>query len=86
MRLIDADELEPDTEWDSYYDGFIAYSEFQIKNAPTIEAVPMSVIDDIKAEIKQILNEHLYQHEGEDWRNGLIIAEDVIDKHISGKE
>ena len=35
-RLIDADKLEPDTEWDDYYDGWCSYSGIQIKNAPTI--------------------------------------------------
>lgn len=25
-RYIDADKLEPDTEWDEYEDGFISYS------------------------------------------------------------
>lgn len=34
--LIDRDELELDTEWDDYYDGFISYSEIQIKNAEVI--------------------------------------------------
>lgn len=35
-RLIDADELELDTDWDDYYDGYMAYSESMIKYAPTI--------------------------------------------------
>lgn len=35
-RLIDVDALEPDTEWDDYYDGFISFSPAQIDNAPTI--------------------------------------------------
>ncbi len=35
-RLIDADELEPDTEWDHYEDGFISYSRNQIECADTI--------------------------------------------------
>lgn len=35
MRLIDADKLEPDTDYD---DGeYFAYSKAQIENAPTIE-------------------------------------------------
>ena len=34
--LIDADELEPDTEWDDYEDGFISYSRNQIKCANVI--------------------------------------------------
>lgn len=38
MRLIDADTLEPDSEWNDYYDGFMSYSQSQISAAPTIEA------------------------------------------------
>ena len=41
MRLIDADALEFDTEWSEYMDGFTSYSQFQIDNAPTIDAVPV---------------------------------------------
>jgi hypothetical protein len=44
--LIDRDELEPDTEWDDYYDGFTSYSEMQIKNAKAI------IVGD-----KEVLNE-----------------------------
>lgn len=44
MRLIDADKLELNAEWDDYYDGFTAYSEFSIDNAPTIEAIPVEWI------------------------------------------
>lgn len=35
-RLIDADELELDADWDDYDDGYIAYSESMIKYASTI--------------------------------------------------
>lgn len=45
-----------------------------------------AVINDIKAEINNVLKEPQYQHEGEDWTNGLIIAEQIIDKYISGYE
>lgn len=40
-KLIDADKLEPDTEWDDYYDEFMSYSLCQIKNAPIVKAVPI---------------------------------------------
>lgn len=33
MKLIDADMLTPDTEWDDYEDGFISYSKVQIESA-----------------------------------------------------
>ena len=35
-RLIDADALELDADWNDYYVEFGAYSEIQIKEAPTI--------------------------------------------------
>ena len=35
-RLIDADALEADTEWDDREDGYISYSKVAIKCAPTI--------------------------------------------------
>lgn len=41
MRMIDADELEFDTEWSEYMDGWTSYSQLQIDNAPTIDAVPV---------------------------------------------
>lgn len=61
MRLIDADELK-------MYDNKPCYTKirkyqmdnhlevldsFSIDNVPTVEAIPMSVIEDIKAEIKE---------------------------------
>ena len=40
MRLIDADKLVPDTEYDDYGDGagpeFLSYSAKQIREAPTV--------------------------------------------------
>lgn len=41
MRLIDADELVPDTEYDDDYDAFLSFSYVQIDDAPTIEAEPV---------------------------------------------
>lgn len=35
-RLIDADNLTPDTEWNDYDDGFMSYSQLQIDSAVTI--------------------------------------------------
>ena len=39
MRLIDADELTPDTEWDETEDSYISYSKTEIDCAPTVDAV-----------------------------------------------
>lgn len=55
MRLIDADKLNPDRMTNK---GTVAISQSQIAKAKTVEAVPLSVIEDIKAEIKDCLKEH----------------------------
>jgi hypothetical protein len=34
--LIDRDSLELDCDWSDYYDGFSAYSESQVRLAPTV--------------------------------------------------
>lgn len=36
-RYIDAELLEPDTEWDDYEDGYISYSDHQIRCAKTAD-------------------------------------------------
>ena len=59
----------------------------------SFEAVPMSVLEDIKAEIyKERTNLHFdISEEKAKWVNsgiydGLVWAEEIIDKHTSGKE
>ena len=53
-RLIDSDELLKHKTWvngpsgDSIYD--VVFCD-EIEEAPTVEAIPMSVLEDIKAEI-----------------------------------
>lgn len=42
MELINKSKLEPDTEWSDYDEGFSSYSAGQIKNAPTVKAVPIN--------------------------------------------
>lgn len=42
MDLIDRDELELDTEWSEYYDGFTSYSQSQINGAVEVQAIPIS--------------------------------------------
>ena len=51
MRLIDADKLNPDRMTNK---GTVAISQSQIAKAPTIQAVPIKVLDKIRAEIKSI--------------------------------
>lgn len=97
MRLIDADELSEqygleaatkygnkNAEQQTYsYSTMMMYEiADMIDDAPTVEAVPMSVIEDIKAEIKQA---SLKDVNG----SGFIFVSHVnqiIDKRISGKE
>lgn len=38
------------------------------------------VHDEINNKIEEILKEPQYQHDGEDWRMGLIIAQDVLNE------
>ena len=39
------------------------------------------VLGQIRAEIEEVLQEPQYQHEGEDWGEGLCIAQQIIDKY-----
>lgn len=48
MRLIDADKLNPDR---MTKDGF-SISQSQIANAPTVDAVPMSIIKTLGEEMR----------------------------------
>ena len=41
MDLIDRDELELDTEWSEYYDGYMSYSQSQINGAVEVQAIPI---------------------------------------------
>ena len=44
MRLIDADKLQKDTEWDEQVDGFTSYSSTMIDEAEIVEAIPVEWI------------------------------------------
>lgn len=44
MRLIDADNLKPDAQWDGFYNCYFAYSISQIDDAPTVQAIPIEKI------------------------------------------
>ena len=48
MRLIDADKLYPDT---LIANKGVAISQSQLAKAPTIQAIPIEVLDKIKEEI-----------------------------------
>ena len=48
MRLINAEELELDTEWSDYYDGFTSYSQSQINEAEEVKAIPIERLKDFR--------------------------------------
>jgi hypothetical protein len=47
MKLINADELELDTEWSDYYDGFVSYSQSQINEAEEVKAIPLEKVKQV---------------------------------------
>ena len=51
MKLIDADELELDTEWSEYYDGFTSYSQSQIDEAEEVKAIPLEKLIDFRNKV-----------------------------------
>lgn len=52
-KLIDAEKLEPDTEWSGYYNDFVSYSQSQIKDAEEVKAIPLNLIKRAREEIKK---------------------------------
>lgn len=52
MRLIDADNLKPDTQWEFFYNCYFAYSISQIDDAPTVQAVPIEEIQTLINDIE----------------------------------
>ncbi len=102
MRLIDADELSEqygleaatkygnkDTEQQSYsYSTMMMYEVADmIDDAPTVEAVPISVIEDIKAEIEKKQYDFMADKDYDDGiRLGLMFAYQIVDKHTIRKE
>jgi hypothetical protein len=51
MKLINADELEPDTEWSDYYDGFVSFSQSQINEAEEVKAISLEKLIDFRNEV-----------------------------------
>lgn len=80
MRLIDADKLHPDR----MANGTLAISQSQIANAKTVEAVPFSVIEDIKAEINTEYKS--FRNKSDKWderASGIGMALEIIDRKIA---
>ena len=94
MRLTDADALRKDdevTEWitkDTIRTGktLKAFSELFVKkidNAPTVQAVPIEILDKIRAEINAEMRK-MYMFR--DYTNGLAKAFEIIDKYKEESE
>lgn len=67
-RLIDADELELDTEWSDYYDGFVSYSQSQINEAEEVKAIPLDKVKQAREEIENLTP----------WDEGLVEMHEVL--------
>lgn len=53
-RYIDRTELECDTEWSDYEDGFVSYSKFQIETAPIADVVERSKYEEVIKEAEEL--------------------------------
>ena len=89
-RLIDADELELDTEWSDYYDGFTSYSQSQIDEAEEVKAIPLDEVKQAKEEISDWDVNKAMDGCSEPFRlgvaRGLDIASEILDKLIEEEE
>jgi hypothetical protein len=88
MDLIDRNELEPDTEWSDYYDGYMSYSQSQINGAPTVKAIPLDKVKQAREEItKQFVD---LQDGSEEWRSyvneTVLECVEIMDKLIAESE
>lgn len=87
MKLINADELELDTEWSEYYDGFTSYSQSQIDEAEEVKAIPLERLMQAREKIKKAIGAPIcgeYVRRGHDM--GLRDALGIIDKLIEREE
>lgn len=62
MNLIDRDELELDTEWSDYYDGYMSYSQSQINDAVEVKAIPL---DKVKQAREEFISKYPKNYMGE---------------------
>lgn len=88
MDLIDRDELELDTEWSEYYDGYMSYSQSQINGAPTVRAISL---DNVKKARKEIAD-RVYRYSGsgnevtQAYCDGFKASLEILDKLIAESE
>ena len=54
MDLIDRNELELDTEWSDYYDGYMSYSQSQINGAVEVQAIPLDKVKQARRELDKL--------------------------------
>lgn len=57
MRLIDADNLKPDAQWDGFYNCYSAFSISQIDDASTVKAVPIKALYELKSEVEKFISQ-----------------------------
>lgn len=82
-KLIDADELELDTEWSDYYDGFVSYSQSQIDTMEEVKAIPLEKIKQVREEMEGRLYKGTPQTTGFTWQNlGVNMCLGILDKLI----
>ena len=87
MRLIDADELELDTEWSDYYDGFVSYSQSQINGAVEVQAIPLDKVKKAREDVQKYINMCGKDSvAGINIKNGLAIALEILDKLIESED
>ena len=87
MRLIDAEELELDTEWSDYYDGFTSYSQSQIDGAEEVKAIPVEKVKQARAEMKSRRYKGTPQGTCFTWQNlGVNMCLEILDKLIEEVE
>ena len=81
MELIDREEVLSKKVYTETEDGCSGYTvdDKDIEQLPTIQAVPIEVLDKIRAEIEQTADEE--QKYDEKWAIGLRYAVKIIDKY-----
>lgn len=87
IDLIDRSKLEPDTEWYDCDEGFSSYSVGQIKNAPTVKAVPLDKVKKAREELQKCVDMLSDDTLADlNTKTGLGLALEKIDKLIEESE
>ena len=59
-EYIDRTELETDTEWSEYEDGFVSYSQSQIQGMPKADVIERSKIDKALKEMDDLASHKVH--------------------------